>query len=266
MSAFVVATKRHDACWIEGMHHRKDTLLFLAGAGAILLAEAVTVVLSVQVAASAHDPWALALAGAILAFWSLVLVCAFVAVARHLLLAGVDCACDRLDAARTSAHVGLLSAAPMLDLLSRSLYRNNRALAELRELLLAGVANGRGGAPVPDGARLMRAAGLASGLLRNGTAELRLVDKLDDWLVDARARHETVRNCATELRDALERVPAEIAAKAPEPAADPVFGYGLAPEAMAAGDGGFADLPEPLKARLRGAAPLDLEGGAPECN
>ncbi len=237
------------------MHRRKPTQLFAAVAGGLLLAEAGTIVLALQCGARLGDGWLVLAAALALGLWTFLLAIALVSWAQHLLLRGVDAACGRLEAARSSAHVEILAAVPTLDLLGRALRRQDANLVELRDTLLAVTLAGRGQVPSAGGTKLARAAGLAAGALRTNADNLRLLESLEDWIVAARSRQEEVRELTTELRAALERVPEPVLAR--REAGDPVFGYSVADGAPAADEDELAMLPPALRERLRGAAPWD---------
>lgn len=239
------------------MSRQKSTLLAGVIAGALLLAQAGAVWLVLNAGLENASGWGIALLFVTLALWTGVITAAAVMGAQQVLLRGVEDACGRLEAARSSAHVGLLAAAPTLDLLGRTLRRQNAHLAELRDNLLAGAA--AGGAPggaVVQAHRLARAAGTAAGLLRSNSEVLRLVDTLEDWLTATRSRHETVRERAVELRELLERLPATAAMATPTDG-DPVFGFAVADGAPPADGDAYAHLPPALRQRLLGQVPTE---------
>ncbi len=242
------------------MHLRKPSQLFVAVAGALLLAEAGTVLLAMQVGFGRVDGWLLGLAVVASLVWTFLLAAVLAGWAQHLLLRGVDAACERLERARSSAHVELLTAMPTLDLLGRTLRRQESTLDELRAALLSGAVRGRSGTPVIDGTRLARAAGLAAGAWRTNADGVRLCETLEEWLVAVRARQEDVRERTAEVRATLERLPAPVIAEAE--AGDPVIGYSVAAEAPAAEGDDWATLPPALRARLRGSAPWSEDDAA----
>ncbi len=237
------------------MNRRKHPLLLVAVAGAILLAEAATVGVAVQIDFAHLDLGMAALVLLVLVGGALLLGTFVASVAQRVLLGGVDDACTRLESARASAHLEVLSAVPTVDLLARALRRQEGHFSELRDTLLAVAANRRSEGGTGNSFRFARAAGLAAGMARANADSVRLAGVLEDWIAAARARHEEVRGLAAELRTALEIFP-EASAEA-KPAADPVFGYSVAEGSPAFSADAWAELPEALRVRLTGSIPDD---------
>ncbi len=233
------------------MPRHRTSLLFLVSAGAIGVAEVGAWMVATQFVATPMDVGLSALAGVAILLSTLLLASGVTMGAQYLLLRGVDEACAKLETARSKAHVEVLAAAPTLELLGRALRRQNEHLGELRDSLLAGVVTGGKIGVAANGAALARAAGTAAGLVRSSADTLRLVEALDEWIGAARSRQEMVRRLTAELREALERLPVP-PTKREEP--DPVFGFGLAEDSPAFDPGAWAELPEPLRQRLRGSS------------
>jgi hypothetical protein len=233
------------------MNRRKHPLLFVAVAGAILLAEVATLGVAGQVDFAHFDGWTAAFLLVVLVGGALLLGALVVTLAERVLLGGIEDACTRLEAARASAHLEVLSAVPTVDLLARALRRQEGHFGELRDTLLAVATNPRGEGVAGNSFRVARAAGLAAGNARANTDSVRLVDVLEDWIAGARARQEEVRGLTAELRTTLEILPA--AAPGAREAADPIFGYSVAEGSPLPDDDALAALPPALRARLLGS-------------
>lgn len=231
------------------MPRHRTSLLFIYSAGAIGLAEVGAWMLATQFVETPMDGGLAALAGVAILLSTLVLASALTIGAQHLLLRGMEEACAKLETARSRAHVEVLAVAPTLELLGRALRRQNENLGALRDSLLAGViTGGKIGVPA-SGATLARAAGTAAGLVRSSADTLRLVATLDEWIGAARSRQELVRRLTAELRETLDRLPVPPTKREES---DPVFGFGLAEDSPSFDARGWAELPEPLRERLRG--------------
>ena len=243
----------------DGMRRRKYSLLFAAVVGAIGVAEAFAVVVVGQVEWRTAGLVDTGLAVFALLLWTVLLGVALAAWVQHLLGAGVGEAFARLEVTRRTAHIAVLGGAPTIELLGKSLRRQEAPLGELRDSLLACAMAHHPGESAETRARLARAAGVAAGVLRMNTDSLRLIAQLEDWVAAAGERLDEVRERFAELRDSLERLPSPVLAAA----ADPVSGYGVAARAPAAEDR-WESLPEALQERLRGSSPRWRDGGDSE--
>ena len=230
----------------------------------MVLAEAIAVLLVGQIEWRSAGALTVGMAVFAMLLWTALLAAGVVALARHLLVAGLGDACSRLEAARRSVDGDVVTAAATLERLGESLRRQEAPLTELRECLLASAGATKPREAAAEMMRAARAAGLAAGLLRLSTESLRLVDVLETWLAAARSRQDELGDRTAELRERLEHLPAPASCEAASP--DSECGYGLAEGAPAASDDAWSALPPALQERLRGSSPHSRDGGAPDWN
>lgn len=229
------------------MHRRKSLFLLGSVAGGLLLAEAGALALVVQVDWEHADATLAVLSVTAALLWTFLLATGLVSLARHLLFSGMLEASARMESARASAHVGLLGAEPTIRMLGQAVEQQEAGLKELRDTLFAAAITEKIGATSFSGTQVARGAGRAAGLLQASANIRRLVVTLENWVVAARNRQESLRDRTAELRRCFESLP--------RPAAPVVDETPTGYAAVCRADGSDEpedDLPAVLKQRLRG--------------